>query len=198
MAKKPAAAAKKVANVVAGLVRQLEDLTSEERKRAVDAALTVFGDVYQGSSSRAKTTTTQGQGTGAEEPLKGISVVGSAWMKKNGISQEQIDEAFDFENGKVTLILDAIGKSAREKTVNTYLLTGVAAMLESGWGSFSDETARTNCESLGCYDKNNHAKYMKKDFGNKITGSKKAGWKLTAPGLTAAAAALKPVEREKK
>jgi|SRR5712664_165200 len=196
MANKPADAAKKVANAVSRIVTQLEDLTPEERKRAVDAALTVFGDVSQGSSSRAEPTNPQG--AGMEELPKGLSAAGLVWIKKNRVNQEQIEQAFHVEDGKVTLILgEAAGKSAREKTINTYLLTGVAAMLESGSAHFADETARTNCENLGCYDGNNHAKYMR-DFGNKITGSKNAGWKLTGPGLAAAAAALKPVEPENK
>ena len=98
----------------------------------------------------------------------------------------------------MTLILgEPIGKSDRVKTINTYLLTGIAALLESGTANFQDETARKNCESLGCYDQNNHSKYMK-EFGNKITGSKKTGWKLTGPGLVAGAEILKPAEPSKR
>jgi hypothetical protein len=69
-------------------------------------------------------------------------------------------------------------------------LTGVGALLKSGKAEFADEAARNNCENLGCYDMNNHGKTLEK-LGNTITGSKKNGWKLTTPGLTAAAALLK-------
>jgi len=185
----------KVADRVGGIVKQLQGLSAEERRRAVDAALTVFGDLSQGPARSS--VPAAAKGSGGEETPKGLSTAGVAWINKNGVSREQIDETFHVEDGKVTLILgEAIGRSDREKTVNTYLLTGIAALLQSGSANFTDETARTNCDDLGCYDKNNHAKYMG-DFGNKITGSKKVGWKLTGPGLTAAAALLKP-EPEKK
>jgi hypothetical protein len=74
--------------------------------------------------------------------------------------------------------------------MHTYLMQGFAAFLATGEASFSDKDARDLCEHFGCYDATNHAKYIK-EFGNRITGSKNAGWKLTAPGLTAVAELLK-------
>jgi Rieske Fe-S protein len=69
--------------------------------------------------------------------------------------------------------------------------------LQSGGTDFSEDTARQYCQHLGCYDSPNHSKYLK-GFGNKITGSKDSGWKLTAPGLTAAAKLICPVEEDEK
>ncbi|GGK17241.1 hypothetical protein GCM10011394_28060 [Luteimonas terricola] len=74
--------------------------------------------------------------------------------------------------------------------MNTYLMLGIAAFLSTGEASFTDKDARELCEHFGCYDATNHAKYIK-EFGNKITGSKSSGWKLTAPGLNAAAELVK-------
>lgn len=93
-------------------------------------------------------------------------------------------------DGSGATLLSAVGDGKRQQTINTYLLTGVAALLSTGKAEFTNETARNNCENLGCYDIGNHANTLKK-FENKITGSKAVGWKLTAPGLTAAAALLK-------
>lgn len=56
--------------------------------------------------------------------------------------------------------------------------------------TFSDGEARELCTQFGCYDQGNHSKIYK-DFGNRATGSKNAGWKLTNPGLVAAAGLLK-------
>ena len=48
----------------------------------------------------------------------------------------------------------------------------------------------TRRQDQGCYDATNHAKVCKA-FGNKLRGSKKGGWQLTAPGLAAAAELIK-------
>jgi hypothetical protein len=124
-------------------------------------------------------------------PPSGFSDKANAWIKKNEIEAATLDEMFHLDDGKVELILaKAIGKSKRAQTVNTYILTGLAAFLETGDPAFSDETARAYCQHLGCYDSPNHSNYVKA-FENKITGSKGTGWKLTAPGLVAAASMIR-------
>jgi hypothetical protein len=47
---------------------------------------------------------------------------------------------------------------------------------------FEDDAARAVCKHMGCLNTANHSSYMgsKKNLFN---GSKKVGWKLTAPGL---------------
>ncbi len=82
------------------------------------------------------------------------------------------------------------GKSKRDKTINTYILLGVAALLGKGEVEVTDEEARKLCEHFGCYGGPNHAKTIK-DFGNAITGSMSSDWELTAPGLTTAVALIK-------
>ena len=96
----------------------------------------------------------------------------------------QIEQIFHIDSGGVEL-LSAVGQGKRQQTINTYLLTGVAELLRSGKAEFTDEVARSKCTGLGCYDLPNHNKALR-EFGNRITGSKKAGWKLTAPGLAEA------------
>jgi hypothetical protein len=54
--------------------------------------------------------------------------------------------------------------------------------LTTGDATFDDKAARQLCDDLGCYDSANHSVFMG-DKGNLLTGSKKLGWKLTAPGL---------------
>jgi len=120
-----------------------------------------------------------------------------SWINRHELTRDQIDQYFDVADGKVALIGEAIGKGKRVQTINTYLLTGIAALLENGKAEFTDKTARDYCTNLGCYDSPNHA-VTTTQFGNQITGSKNAGWKLTAPGLSAAAALLKPPQQDKK
>jgi hypothetical protein len=69
-------------------------------------------------------------------------------------------------------------------------MAGLAALFSSGEASFSDDAARNVCTHFGCYDQRNHSTYVKA-LGNNVTGSKSAGWKLTAPGLTAIANRVK-------
>ena len=191
----------KITSVVGKIVSELEALSSEERKRAVTAAFAILGE------SDAPTTPAAVEGNPGTSSLgganangandHGVSARGAAWIKKHTITTEQIEEAFHIDSGKVALILGkAIGGSKREQAVNTYILTGASALLESGNANFSDEIARQNCIQLGCYDQANHSKFLK-EFGNRITGSKNAGWTLTAPGLTTAASLLKSHSNEK-
>jgi hypothetical protein len=186
--------AKGIAEATTKIYEQLERLPAEERRRAVDAALTMLGE------SPTSTKLSGGAEGGAEEPSPesdGFSGAARALIKKHSIDTAALAEMFHLENGKVQLILAGpLGKSKKEQTLNTYLLTGLAAFLETGSGEFQDDLARGNCQHLGCYDKANHSVYMKKEFGNKIVGSKAAGWKLTAPGLSAAAKLVAPAKKD--
>jgi hypothetical protein len=195
---------KKIAESVSAIVNDLKGLSAEERVRAVRAALTIYGDQgdpgIQADKSKGTGESPGGNSgsAGGEAETHGISTGGAAWMKKNGISRARIDEVFDIADGKAKLILgEPIGKTIREQVLNTYVLTGIASLIGKGEASFSDEDARGNCTNLGCYDKTNHAKYLK-EFGNRVTGSKTAGWKLTAPGLKAAADLITPATKDVK
>lgn len=168
----------------------LEPLTSDERRRVVTAVLTLLGDEV---SVRAPSTVPGNAASSVEEDNGSTKLPpkASAWSKKYGLTVEQLEHFFHFDNGSVTCIeLAGQGKSKKEKAINTYLLTGVAALLGKGEAEFTDDEARKLCEHFGCYDGTNHTKAIK-EFGNNITGSKSSGWKLTAPGLTAAAALVK-------
>jgi hypothetical protein len=180
----------KIAGVVTKLVSALQTLQdADERQRAVQAALTVFGDASTTPSKASDPKLDCGVEGGAPG---GMHANGTLWMKRNGLSAADIEEVFHFDDEGVTLI-KSVGKAKHQQAINAYLLTGVAALLHTGKADFTDETARANCVNLGCYDRTNHAKAIG-SFENKITGSKKAGWKLTSPGLAAAAALLKTRE----
>ena len=185
--------ATKLATVVGKIVEQLEGLTTEERKRAIAGTLAILGESALQSFAPLREHADKGTGEASEHAQYETHVppLAQSWIKKIQVTQEQLEEIFHVENGKVTLILgEAIGKGKRQQTINTYILTGAAAMLATGSADFTDDVGRQNCINIGCYDAPNHGKYLK-EFGNKITGSKTSGWKLTAPGLMAAAALLK-------
>ncbi|MCJ0824493.1 hypothetical protein MQC88_00720 [Luteimonas sp. 50] len=168
------------------VMRVLEPLAVDERARVIRAALTLLGDVSSGASnlgSPAHGSTSSSDRPAAAEP--------DLRMRRLGLSVEQLENYLHFENGDATPIgLPGNAQSKREQTKNTYLLAGLAAALSGGDGKFSDSEARSLCVQFGCFDSPNHVRILK-TLGNKLTGSKDAGWKLTSPGLNAAAALIK-------
>ena len=65
-------------------------------------------------------------------------------------------------------------------------------MVATGDSAFDDKSARALCKGSGCYSDANHSVYIKAK-GNKLTGSKDSGWKLTAPGLKFGAELVKQI-----
>lgn len=171
------------------VVELLTPLTSDERKRVVQAAFALLGeDASPASSRKASDSPIDEMSTDA---LPKVSTSAIQWLKRTGITQDQLEQHlyFDGDNVKVISLPGSTSKRIQQ-VINVYLMLGFAAFLATGEASFPDKDARELCEHFGCYDPTNHAKYIK-EFGNKITGSKNSGWKLTAPGLTAAGELVK-------
>jgi hypothetical protein len=174
----------------------LEPLASGDRLRVVHAALTLLGEGLPAPlSSAVKTPGGRGVSSGEiksdEGDLEGLPPEARKWLQRSGLSMDDLNHFFHFDNEKVTVIASPLeSKTKKEQTIGAYLLRGVAALLETGAASFQDDEARSVCEHLGCLDKPNHSR-ITQGFGNKIAGSKEAGWRLTQPGLNAAAEMLK-------
>ncbi len=113
------------------------------------------------------------------------------WMRRHGVSDEALDRHFH-RDGERTAVIDSpkATRTKKEQVANAYLLQGVAALLSTGVAAFTDDEARDLCRQLGCFDSTNHSKAYK-DFGNRLIGSLGDGWRLTNPGLQAAADLLK-------
>jgi len=113
------------------------------------------------------------------------------WMKQNDVSSEELDRVFHFD-GDTFDLLHAPGKSKKEQTTNTYILTGLGKYLAANDRSFDDATARGFCETIGCFDSTNHATYVKKNKGE-YSGDKTKGYSLTNVGVKRGAALVKEV-----
>lgn len=175
------------------VVNVLTPFTSEERLRIVSASLMLLGE--QGLPiGRSTAASTAGPADNASNPpsqMVGISPQASIWLGKNNLTRDALEQWFHFEQDKVTPLALPGNASARiQQAANTYLVQGLAAFLATGEASFADKEARALCTQFGCYDDNNHSKVLA-TFGNRITGSKTTGWKLTNPGLAAAAALVR-------
>lgn len=185
--------AKSITDATVKIHAILEPLESDERQRVMNAALILLGDQPTGAHTTASN---GGVSQGEDEtPQTGdLPLAAARWVKKHGLTIDTLENHFHFDDGAVAPIeLPGDGKAKREKTINTYLMQGVASLLQSGSAAFEDAVARERCNEFGCYDAPNHGRYLKQ-FGNLITGSKSNGWKLTAPGLSAAASLLKSAE----
>jgi hypothetical protein len=186
-----------LAEATTKLVELLEPFTPEERVRLLQAALTLFGDPAEVRLRKTANLEDDPSENGDVGTLKDLNVAAAQWATKHAINMEKLQQYFHMDKDSAEPIaLPGTTKKKIEQVVNTYLVQGVANLLATGDSTFTDDAARTLCEHFGCYDTTNHSKYLK-EFGNKIVGSKAAGWKLTAPGLTAAAELIQTRVAEK-
>jgi hypothetical protein len=180
--------AKAVLEAVPKLVEVLTPLSPEDRHRAISATMVLFGQpTPTGNPTLAKAQIRE-EHTLTED---GISAKASAWMKKYGITREQLDHVFSIEADSVDVIaarMPATGK--RQQTVQAYVICGLKAFIKTGEPAFTDTEGRDLCNKVGCYDVANHSNY-RKAFGNLLSGTKDSGWKLTNPGLNEAAKFVK-------
>jgi hypothetical protein len=102
-----------------------------------------------------------------------------------------LDHAFHFNGDGTFAIHNVPGKSRREQTLNVYVLTGLGQFLRSGDRAFDNAMARGFCEKLGCYDPNNHSKFLTGNRISEFTGDKSKGYTLTNVGMKRGAALVK-------
>ena len=180
---------KSVVAAVPKLVQLLEPLTPDERQRAISAAMILFGQsapIQSGNQFPGE----------PHEVGEGICTKAANWMKKNAVTREQLDHVFSIEADSIDVIAARMPESGKRKqTVQAYVLCGIRSFLRNGDLNFNDADARELCSRVGCYDAPNHAAYTTA-FGNLITGSKEAGWRLTNPGLSVGAQIIKQLAPE--
>lgn len=182
---------KKSTEIMAEIVDLLSPLPSEDRHRVIQAALLLLGESAVPTIAKLKSGDAQHRGDGdGDGNDDGWSAKTRTWVRQNGLTRDIIDQVFHEKDGVFGVIVEPPGKSQREKSINAYILTGIATFLASGEPAFDDNSARDLCITSGCYSGTNHATYLK-DRGNDFTGSKETGWSLTSPGLKRGAALLK-------
>jgi hypothetical protein len=175
------------------LVEVLKPLPSEDRVRAIRAAMILLGEVQSGVTLAADAKEDTEEQSGEFGPL---SPRAQTWMNQNGISTAQLQQVFHMGEGGVEVIADVPGKNKKEQTYNAYVLAGLGQLLLTGNATFPDKLARALCESSGCYDSANHSVHLR-NRGNEFVGTKDKGWTLTAPGLRRAAEIVKELSSDK-
>lgn len=178
-----------ITNVTSKLYAVLQPLDAEMRARAIKAVFAMLGEsaVDFGSGAAPKSDDSGRDDSSTAE----LHVKARTWMRTNSVSRAQIDHVFHREEAGFEILGGEVpGKSDREKTINAYMLTGIAQFLLTGEAKCADKSARTTCNAYGCFQATNHAKFLKAT-GNVLTGSKAKGWTVTGPGLRAVAEVLK-------
>src|SRR5215469_15947867 len=171
---KKSKASPKIADIAHKIYGLLEPLNSDDRRKIINAALTLLGEHPVGSQSGGAGGSGRGaDGRNADQKGEGVHAKGAHWMKQNGVTKEQLEEVFDITSEDMPVIISqAPGKNTKAQTHNTYVLQGISRLLATGDSTFDDKAARKLCDSLGCFNLANHSLYMGK-IGNVLTGSKK-------------------------
>ncbi len=113
-------------------------------------------------------------------------------MEQNNVSIEELEQVFHIEtDGGTFEIHDVPGKSKKDKTLNTYILTGLGQFLATNAKAFEDALARQFCVEIGCYDRANHATHINKYKGSELSGNISKGFTITGTGLKRGAALVK-------
>src|SRR5262249_30146066 len=110
------------------MIDLLRPLDSEERRRTVGAAMLFLGETaapisVSGTSPERETTPDAGDGS--------YSTAVRAWMKQNDISSDELDRVFHLRGDGTFDILDVPGRTKKDQTLNTYVLTGLGRWLAS-------------------------------------------------------------------
>lgn len=187
----------KISEAVGKVADIIAPYSLDEQMRIVRAAITVVGGDAAALSSASSSANAQGAQFGTDLPAD-LPPKAKMWINQHHLSMTDLEQVYHLEGGHADLIAAHLpGKGKKAQTINTYVLLGVGRLLSTGNTEFDDKTARETCRSHGCYDEANHALTMK-EVGNRITGSKEKGWKLTTPGLAYGATLIREIVQGEK
>jgi hypothetical protein len=180
--------------IASELYKLLEPHEPDVRDRAIKAAMVMLGGNLQVNALNERVSPEVPDEDQDGPPL---AAKVKSWMRAHGITHDQLGHVFHLVGGASEVLpSESPGKNGKEKTINAYVLAGVAAFLQTGEARFDDRTARDVCKAMGCFNEGNHAYYLK-GRGNVIGGTKDAGWMLTGPGLKLGAELIKNLAGEK-
>ena len=150
----------------------------------VGAAMMFLGEMPKAATPPEHKASAAGAGTPSDAKSK--------WMARYNVSEEELEEVFHFREDGTFDIHDVPGTSKKEKTLNTYTLTGLGRYLATGQKTFDNSLARGFCNSIGIDDATNHATHLKQ-IGAELGGDKKRGFTLTNVGLKRGAELVKAI-----
>jgi hypothetical protein len=133
-----------------------------------------------------------------ETDSDGISAVGLKWMRRSGLESKNLQSLFSLGIDDIDLVAEAVpGSNKKDRMRSVLLLKGIAAYLSSGAARITHEHIKEACLHYDAYDSTNFSKYLK-SLSSEISGTKEAGYTLSARGLTAGTDLVKEILAPKK
>lgn len=133
-----------------------------------------------------------------DEGLEGISPVAKKWMARNGLKPKQLSTVFSLGVDEIDLIAKTVpGKNIKERMHSIFLLKGIAAYLGTGVARFTHEQMKEACLHYDAFDAANFAVNFK-SLSSEVSGSKDAGYTLTARGVANATEMVKTISQPDK
>ena len=130
-------------------------------------------------------------GLGEESDSEGISPVALKWMRRSGLTSTGLSLLFSLGVDEIDLVAKKVpGETKKDRMHSVLLLKGVAAYLGSGVARVTHEQLKEACIHYDAYDAANFATHLK-SFAADASGTKSAGYTLTARGITNATDMIK-------
>jgi hypothetical protein len=184
----------------------LQGLDRDAQKRVLDYVAKKLGvalDASQSLSRRESSVDTnetladshfdQSSASDLDDELDGISPIAKKWMRRSGLSVDQLSRLFSLGVDDIDVVAKAVpGSTVKERVRSVALLKGLASYLSSGVARITSEQIKEACLHYDAFDSGNHAKYIKA-MAAELNGSKSGGFTLTARGITAATELVKQV-----
>lgn len=127
----------------------------------------------------------------------GISPAGQKWAKRNGLTGDALSKIFSLGIDEIDLVSKSVpGDNKKDRLRSVFLLKGIAAYLSTGVAKFAYDQARETCLHYDAWDGNNFARSVG-SISSEVSGSKEAGYTLTARGLTTGAEIVKSLVQGK-
>ena len=130
-------------------------------------------------------------GSEEEGESEGVSAVALKWMRRSGLTSTGLSLLFSLGVDEIDLVAKKVpGETKKDRMRSVLLLKGIAAYLGTGVARVTHEQLKEACVHYDAYDSPNFAKHLT-SFAAEASGTKSAGYTLTARGITSATEMIK-------
>jgi hypothetical protein len=131
------------------------------------------------------------QTTEPEEGLEGVNDVARKWMRRNGLSTEQLSSLFSLGVDEIDLVAEKVpGTNVKQRLRSVLLLKAIASYLGSGAPRVEHKKLKEAASHYDADAGSNMATYIK-EMGAEFSGTATSGYSLTTRGLSAATKLIK-------
>jgi hypothetical protein len=178
---------KNILGITGQIYKLLQPLNPEDRQKVFAGVLGMLGETVPAVAAVG--------GMGKGPAAAGFGTKAAHWMQSNNLTKEELQSVFELGDGSIELLAVKVpGKTKKEQSINSYLLVGTKSLLAGDDPKFADKEAVVYCKQTGCHDVANHAS-TRASLGSKVSGNKSTGFRLSTPGLQAAAQLIKQIAK---